>query len=115
MLMIQGAVDSLANAIGTELGSVAAGWLVVGMGMANKWAVTAGLKVLSLTDKLPSWGKAMIAFAFAQVAVLLVQWLPFLTPNLNELPVMMTGGMVWLVSMGWHSVLKVIMPKTASN
>lgn len=114
-LIQQSQADSLATAIGGQLGSMAAGWLVLGLGMANKWLVTAGVKLLSLQDKLPDFVKAVVAFAFAQGVTLVATQLSFLTANVQDLPVMMTGALVWAVSMGWHSLLKKLMPVAAAN
>lgn len=106
----QAPTDSVAVAIGTVVGSVLGAKLALVLGAVNKFLVTLALKIVGAQDKAPSWLKALIALGFAEgttalAGFLAAHHLPVLSPDLAQLPVFVTGLVVWAVSMGWHSLL----------
>lgn len=116
----QSPVDSLANAIGTDIGVFAGAWALVGLGAVVKFGTTAALKVLERFGTLPDTAKAGIALVFSVAITFVSQtWnIPFVSTDINDLPVIFSSVSIWGLSMGWHGFVKTLLerysPKAAT-
>jgi len=104
-------IDSVAAQIGADIGMTLGMYIAIGLGFLNKFITSGAVKVLELKFKLPSTAQAMIAWAFAQGVVIASAKLsiPIVSANLDQLPLIGTGLLVWAVSMGWHGLAKALL------
>lgn len=104
-------IDSVAAQIGSEVGMTFGMYLAIGLGFLNKFITSGALKVLEMKFKLPSTVQAAIAWVFAQGVVFAstVLNIPVVSSNIDELPLIGTGLLVWAVSMGWHGLAKALL------
>lgn len=110
-------IDSVAAQIGSEMGLTIGSYLAIGLGFLNKFITSGALKALELKFKLPSTVQAIIAWVFAQGIVIASTKLniPIVSANLDQLPLIGTGLLVWAVSMGWHGLAKALLKDASAQ
>jgi uncharacterized membrane protein (DUF441 family) len=110
MNMIQTPIDSVAVQIGTDIGSHAAIYIALLLGVLNKYITGFALKLIEAKAKLPSSIQSIIALGFASLVTYLAGLgVPFVSDKLEDLPVILTGGLAWGMSMGYHSLVKAVL------
>ena len=113
MILIQ-AADSLANAVGSEVGAQVSLLLLSGLAVVNKVIVDGAKKLLGKVAELPDGVKATVAFGFAQfITFVNAKYGIGASPDIDVLATSAQGAVVWGLSMGWNALSGVIFKKTA--
>lgn len=106
------AADSLATAVGSQVGVQVSALLALGLGVVTKFVVDGARKVSAALDTAPPAVKAMAATLFAQVAI----WVTTKTglvvnPDIGALETTLAGLTVAASAMGVHAVTKAVTKK----
>jgi hypothetical protein len=107
--VVSAPTDSVAVEVGSQIGAYLGTLLVLGLGFVNKVVVDLAKKGLALLDTAPSVVKSLVALLFAFAATWVSSQTGFnVSPEVGALPTTLSAVLVWAVSMGWHSLSKVI-------
>lgn len=109
---IQVAADSLAAAVGSQIGNQVTTLVTLALSVVTKFAVDLAKKTSTQISSLPDPLKALVAVAFAQAAT----WVSVKTglvvnPDISSLETTVAGLTVALSAMGVHAVGKVVTKK----
>ena len=107
------AVDTLAKAVGGQVGAETTALVGLGLSAVTKFAVDGAKKVLGSLDTAPGIVKALVAVGFAQVATFIsVKTGLLINPDVSALSTTVSGLVVALGSMGFHAVTKTLTKTT---
>lgn len=116
LFLLQEATDSLATQIGSDVGAQVSVLVASILALANKYVTDAGKWILGKFGTLPSWSKAALALVFAEGVVFLNASFGLeLSTDVSALVTSLSGLLVWVASMGWHSFLKLFRKETPTT
>lgn len=109
---IQVAADSLATAVGSQVGTQVTTLVALGLSVATKFAVDLAKKASAKVATLPGPAKALVALVFAQATTWVsVKTGLLINPDISALETTVAGLTVALSAMGVNAVIKTVTKK----
>lgn len=110
--VVAAGVDSLATAVGSQVGTQVTSLIALALSVGTKIAVDYAKKSLAQLDAAPGPVKALVAVAFAQLATWVsVKTGLLINPDITALETTVAGLTVALSAMGVHAVTKAVTKK----
>lgn len=108
-LVVAQSIDSLATAVGSQVGTQASIFIAVVLSVITKFAVDVAKHVSVKIATLPGPAKALVALVFAQAATWVsVKTGLLINPDVSALETTVAGLTVALSAMGVHAVTNTI-------
>lgn len=109
---LQQVADSIAQVVGTDVGTQVTAVVSLGIGLVLKFAVDLGKKLSAAFATAPDPVKAFAVVAFGQLVTFIAAKTGIvLTGDLTTLQTTLSGLVISLASMGFHSLSRVLFPK----